>query len=270
MPASCGIFFTLKNLIMASLIDKIVNASDEKVQERLQLLLATARGKLGEFELELQEMFRNPAAQENVQIIGNRAFEQYKIYSVNISQTPAGAIREVLDKFFQGTEEGVKSGILGLVEIGLNTVLGNRIAGEVEQSMFFIIPDKLNLIRVDVRVWRYNFTSTDIIDTVENAFCYIFTKSIIDHKKLSPDELIYFISRISGGNFDEALKLIDNLKILVEKLTELYKILQSMDTDIMQQKLLDEHPTWAQRMHSAATFKKQDAVAAAEAPKQEQ
>lgn len=240
---------------MASLIDKIANTSDAKLKEQLTLLLATARGKLGEFELELNEMFRNPASQEGVQIIGNRAFEQYKIYSVNISQTPAGNIKEVLDKFFQGTEQSILDGIKGLIEIGLNTILGNRIAGETEESMFFIIPDRLNLVRVDVRVWRYNFTSSDIIDSIENAFCYIFTKSIIDHKKLTPDELIYFISRISGGDFNRAIELMDNLKILVEKLTELYGILKNMDVEIMQQKFLDQHPTWAQRMYSAATYK---------------
>jgi hypothetical protein len=240
---------------MASLIDKIANASDAKLKEQLTLLLATARGKLGEFELELNEMFRNPASEQGVQIIGNRAFEQYKLYSVNISQTPAANIKEVLDKFFQGTESSILDGIKGLIEIGLNTILGNRIAGESEQSMFFIIPDRLNLVRVDVRVWRYNFSSTDIIDTIENAFCYIFTKSIIDHKKLTPDELIYFISRISGGDFNRAIELMDNLKVLVEKLTELYNILRDMDVEVMQQKYLDQHPSWAQRMHSAATLK---------------
>ncbi len=239
---------------MASLIDKIANTTDEKVKERLMLLLSTAKGKLGEFELELNEMFRNPAAQEGIQIVGNRAFEQYKMYSVNISQTPAESIKEVLNKFFQGTEAGIKDGVLGLVEIGLNTVLGNRITGENEQSMFFIIPDRLNLVRVDVKAWRYNFSSSDIIDTVENAFCYIFTKSIIDHKSLTPDELIYFISRISGGDYETAIELMDNLKVLVEKLTELYNILRNMDVEVMQQKFLESHPSWAQRMHAAATL----------------
>jgi hypothetical protein len=240
---------------MSSLINKIAEESNNAIKERLQLLLVTARGKLLSFELELNDMFRNPAAMEGVQIIGHRAFEQYKIYSVNIKENPSEAIGEVLDKFFQGTEKGIKDGIIGLISIALDTVLGNRIIGEVEQSMFFIIPDKLNLIRVDVKVWRYNFSSASIIDTVENAFCYIFTKSIIDHRDLTPDELIYFISRISGGDFQRALELIDDLKVLVDKLLELYKILRDMNPEILAEKYLEERPSWARRVLSAADYK---------------
>jgi hypothetical protein len=239
---------------MASLMDKIANTTDASIKERLALLLATARGKLDKFELELNEMFRNPASMEGVQIVGDRAFEQYKIYSINITQSPASDIKQVLEKFFQGTENGVKDGILGLVEIGLNTVLGNRIVGESEQSMFFIVPDRLNLLRVDVKCWRYNFSSKDIINDAENAFCYIFTKSIIDHTKLTADELVYFISRISGGDFTKALEMIDGLKVLVEKLAELYKVLADMNPKTLAENYLATRPSWAQRVVAAANY----------------
>lgn len=52
-----------------------------------------------------------------------------------------------------------------------------------------------------------------------------FHKTIFVLKMLSPDELIYFIYRISGGNFDNTLQLVDNLKIFDEKLADLFKFL---------------------------------------------
>ncbi len=237
---------------MSSLFTKIVEASDEKVKERLTFLLNSARGKLRIFELELEEMFRNPQLQEGVQIVGKRAIEQYKMYSVDVEQTPTSQITDVIKKFFEGTDAAIQGGIIGLVELGLNTVLGNRTAGETEQSLFFIIPDKLNLIRVDVKVWRYNFTSKDIYADIDNAVCYIFTKSIIDHTTLTADELIYFISRISGGDFNKALELIDNLKVLVEKLQELYNLLKDMNPQVLLEKYLENRPSYAQRIYNAS------------------
>lgn len=97
----------------------------------------------------------------------------------------------------------------GLVSAGINSLFQNNVIGESEESFDSILLQNNALVRIGIRVWYYKFSSKSVISSVESAFCYVFSKSILDRSKLSNDELTYYISEfanICGDNVDDTIK----------------------------------------------------------------
>lgn len=219
---------------MADLIKKITEDKDAKTKQQLELLKSAARAKLSGFELVLKEQFRNPDAEKKVAVVGNRAVFWNQQYRINTSSGVSDAINGMIDQFFTGTDQSLKAGFQNMVKIGLQSLLGNAQAGELQDEKFFIVPEYNAFVRVDVKMWRYNFTSTGIISDIEDAFCFVFCKSIVDHSTLSIDELIYFVSQMFGTS----LNLPETKKYLTE-IEELWDLLSSKSP----QKTLDDYVT---------------------------
>jgi hypothetical protein len=189
--------------------------------ERLQLLVDAAETKLSEFRMELREMFLNPGAEEKVAIIGKRAIHYYDQYQANVHEGVDDGINSIIDNFFTGTSEGVKEGFKSLIKIGLSTIFGNVTIGETQLHQYFIIPENNAFVRVDVKAWRYQFSSVGVIGKAHNAFCYVFCKSVVDHTQVTIDELIYLVSEMAGPN-----ATLKSVKDLINAMRELWN-----DTD---------------------------------------
>ena len=60
--------------------------------------------------------------------------------------------------------------------------------------MFFVYPENYSIVRADVKVYRYNFSSKGVLaDDVENVFVFAMCKSIVNHKTVSPDFLMHCV-----------------------------------------------------------------------------
>lgn len=81
--------------------------------------------------------------------------------------------------------------------------------------MFFIYPENNAIVRVDVKAYKYKFSSKGIIAECENVFCYTMSKSIVDHKKLKKDEIVYFITKMCKKENSE-VKLEDVMSFMRE------------------------------------------------------
>jgi hypothetical protein len=53
----------------------------------------------------------------------------------------------------------------------LDAILGNANAGEQEEQKFFVFVHHNAIIRIDAKIWRYNFEGKGVMAQSENVFC---------------------------------------------------------------------------------------------------
>jgi hypothetical protein len=195
---------------MAEIRSLLDRSQEDHVKEQLQFLLNAAEAKLQVFKAEIEKAFLNPEA-EKIRIVPDKNIAWYEEYRAGVSEGASQEIGKVIDKFFTG-ESGVKDGFKTLVQIGLQTLLGSDQVGEQSKKYYFVTIEHNAIIRVDVGCWRYNFSSEGVMGKQKNAFCYVFSKSIVDHKKVSLDTLLYLISEQVGDDLEKVEPFIKKLK----------------------------------------------------------
>ncbi|CAE6365388.1 unnamed protein product [Rhizoctonia solani] len=189
-------------------------SADAQVKEQLQFLVNSATERLNRYQLELENGFADKTEISRHSIPGNRAL-----------RWPSEAVSGAVDSFFEaaggkgGAKDNVVSGFKHVVTGALNAFLGNARAGEHEEQKFFVFMQHNAIIRLDVKLWRYNFSSDGIIAQQQNVLCYIICSSVVDRSVLTFDELIYLISEHAGDDDVEAY--IDSLAKIWRKMEDL-------------------------------------------------
>ncbi|TFK21241.1 hypothetical protein FA15DRAFT_672739 [Coprinopsis marcescibilis] len=113
--------------------------------------------------------------------------------------------------------DNVVEGFKNLVNGALKVFLGTAQAGEEETQKFFIFMRNNAVIRVDIKLWKYSFSSESIMANTQNVVAYIFCTSVVDASTLSLDEFTYLISEYVGDTPGE------DIKKYVEELLDLWK-----------------------------------------------
>lgn len=188
---------------IANAINSITGADADmqRVKERMELVLVAAKGKLRAYRDEMNEMFLNPASVERIQIPGIRAMrfiEQYHVASKeSLNQQCSDHLDAAIDAFFAiggkdvDNKQKVKDGVHALISTALAGFIGTTEAGESEEKIYVVIPENNAFVRVDVALWKYHLESEKFLAESDTAVAYILCKSVIDHSKLTIDELIY-------------------------------------------------------------------------------
>lgn len=193
---------------MGSLVQAIREAAGvdnaKEIKERLELLLVAAKAKIRGYRDEINENFMNPAAVEKIQVPGIRAIrfiEQYHVASKSSFNTQvADHMSHAIDAFFSiggkdtDTKDAVKNGIQSLISGALDGFIGSTEAGETEQKIYIVVPENNAFIRADICLWKYHMSDSSIASNSDTAVAYVLCKSVIDHNKLTIDELIYMAS----------------------------------------------------------------------------
>lgn len=196
-----------------------------RIQKQLDFLRDAAKAKLEIFKTELKDMFSGKGGTlGEAEIIGDKAVSYYEQYRVNVKEDADEAINDIVDTFFSGGKEGVTNGFKKLIKMGIQDLLGNTSGGEQLEQQFFIIPYGGSILRVDVKFWRYNFDVKNIITNVENAFCFVFCESVVDHTKVSKDVLLKLATDVVG----EDIKAISEY---MKELEDLWKSMQDKKPD---------------------------------------
>ncbi|KAG8909735.1 hypothetical protein FRC01_006752 [Tulasnella sp. 417] len=91
------------------------------------------------------------------------------------------------------------------ISLGLEDFLGNVSVGEQSENKLFVFMQHNAIIRIDLRIWRYNFSSTRVMAEAENVLAYIFCASVVDHKSLTKDELLCLLTECASGGNDTEL-----------------------------------------------------------------
>lgn len=238
---------------MAQLLTKILEDKDEKTKQQLELLLVAAKSKLAEYEMAIKESFINPDSVNKIEVVGKRAIEWEQQYRVNTSSGVDEAVEGIINDFFTGTEDSVKNGFKNMIMIAIKTILGDARAGESEVRKFLIVPEYNAFIKVDVRFWRYNFTSTGIVSDVQDAMCFVMCKSVIDHTTLSIDELIFFVSKMFGSELN-----LPATKTYIEEMRKLWDAMSNKPPTMV----MDEYFQARQAGRSAKRAQRKAAMAA--------
>lgn len=216
---------------MGSLSAAIRNfsGSDEnarRTKERMELLLVGARAKIRAYKDEINEMFMNPDSIKRIQIPGIRSIrfiEQYHVASQQgFNEQVARHLDAAIDAFFSLNKApdkagAIKSGVKALIQTALDGFIGSTSAGESEERVYVVIPENNAFVRVDIACWRYNFIQKDFLAESDSAVAYVLCKSVVDHRALAIDELIYlatdalsertgrFVPEVALGQLREAL-----------------------------------------------------------------
>lgn len=194
---------------MGQVIAKILSGSEtskKETKEQLAFLVKAVSAKLDKYESDLHEMFEEPETVEKKMVPGIRALRWEREYRVGVSHNEEGISEAVNDFFGEDTKSpsNPRAGFKKLINIALSSILGNNQAGEIEEQKFFIYVEHNAVIRIDMKMWKYNFSSSDIIAEQQNVFGYILCTSVVDTSTLKIDELVYLLSEYRGDADVEA------------------------------------------------------------------
>lgn len=180
-------------------------ADKAQIKERLDLLLVAAKAKIRGYRDEINEQFLNPSMIDKIQIPGIRAIrfiEQYHVASKSgFNQQVSDHLTQAIDAFFsiggkdQDTKKAVQGGVKALISTALDAFIGSTEAGESEERIYVVVPENNAFVRADIAVWKYHMSDKALGDNEDSAVAYVLCKSVIDHSKLTLDELIYLVSQ---------------------------------------------------------------------------
>lgn len=206
------------------------NAEELKddAEERLQILEKMVHSRL---EKERDNIL---AGQRNDdEIYGGTVVELIKQVHVKMtseSKSEAKDLDKAIGDFFKGA---FLQGLGGLVNMGIRGVLANTSIGEYESSSMFILWKNNALVRCDVYVYRWNFTSSSVIKDVDGATGILMVQRVVDITKTDPQVLTWAISRQASilGQSDSANSMIDQATKVLQKVASLQKEFKTIEIE---------------------------------------
>ncbi|KAK3372304.1 hypothetical protein B0H63DRAFT_513741 [Podospora didyma] len=191
----------------ASAIANALDNSKEKeaqAKEQLELMMKLADARLDTFEAELREMFLDKDSAQKFSVPGKRALRFERHVKVDTETSPGKGVDEAVDAFFGASKtgtDGVLEGFKAVVKTGMSAILGDTSAGESYDKKFFVCIKHNAIIRVDMYTYKYNFRNSGVVDNAKNILAYILCISVVDHRDVTVDELVYLASEFAGdGN----------------------------------------------------------------------
>jgi hypothetical protein len=100
--------------------------------------------------------------------------------------------------------------------------------GEKEFRKFAVITENNAILRVDIRIWKRNFVQGGLFGEWENVLVYYAAKSIVDHQKLTLDELTYYVTAMAGPNAKH-----EDVKNLIVDLKDIWASLEGQSVDVV-------------------------------------
>ncbi|KAF5563896.1 hypothetical protein FPHYL_4922 [Fusarium phyllophilum] len=192
--------------------------NERKKKEQLELIMKLADARLDSFQSELQRMFLDRESAMKTNVPGKRALRFERRFVVDAESTPGKGIDDAVDAFMGASNTGSKRALDGfkfVVKTGLSAILSDSCAGESYDKKFFICVKHNAIIRVDMYTYKYTFANEGVIDVHKNILAYILCISIVDHRDVTLDELLYLASEFagdgnngSGSGFEEYLDMI--------------------------------------------------------------
>ena len=192
-------------------------AENEKMQERLNML-----EKVVNFHLDNAKTEMLAGERGNQEIDTGTVVEFNKQVNIAITTERNPELEDAISDFFARFFGGNLSvDFQNLVSVAVEAVLGNASMGEHEGTNIFI-PDNA-LLRLDAFYYRWNFSSTEIIQNVEGASGVIVIKRVINLVNTDPQVLNWEISRqasLLGTHADSASEMIDDAVAIIKKVSD--------------------------------------------------
>ena len=207
---------------MTKLRERLADSSLEaKEKEQLQFLRSAIATQLHLYKEQLKDMLCDAEAVGKVQILGGHPLRYHEESLVDITDDTDDKIYEVIGDFFPGASDVTKDAFKVAIDQNLKGIVEDEAVGGRTVRAFYVIPENGAIVRIDAIYWKYGFSEPGVIGDHKNAFCCLFAKSIVDHTKISLDELIGLVSEQSGGA--DVKEVIDEVKEIWEKVQGLDK-----------------------------------------------
>ena len=185
------------------------------MQERLNVLEKMVNYHLDNARTEMLAGERN-----DQEIDTGTVVEFSKQVNISMSSEPNPELEDAISDFFGGNLSG---GFGSLVSVAVEAVLGNSSMGEHEGTNMFIQWHNNALLRLDAYYYRWNFSSTEIIQDVEGASGVIVIKRVVNLVNTDPQVLTWAISRQASllGTPDSASEMIDDAVAIIKKVSDM-------------------------------------------------
>ncbi|MCJ1354385.1 MAG: hypothetical protein MMC33_004373 [Icmadophila ericetorum] len=189
--------------IASSIAGALDNSKEKEAQakEQLELMMKLADARLDTFEGELKTMFLDRESAMKTSVPGRRALRYDRYCRVDTHTGTSDGVDDAVDAFFGASDtgsKGVLEGFKSVVKTGLSAILGDTSAGESYDKRFFVCVKHNAIIRVDMYTYKYNFSNEGVIANHKNILAYILCISVVDHRDVTVDELIYLASEFAG------------------------------------------------------------------------
>ncbi len=202
-------------------MDKFTGASEAREQARKEAasLIQLANSKLDKLELSMREMFRNRELESQVAIVGDRMGAFSREYRVNYSDGGvSNAVDELIDQIMSIGSEKVTAIISKVIKNALSAMFTSVNVTEEEKRFFVLLLEGAAMVRYDIWIWKSSEQDQSLFKHAESVVAITYARSVVDHTKLTEDELNDGIYRSLGG---ASLREIIDFK---KELLELYKL----------------------------------------------
>jgi len=181
-------------------------------------LVDAAKFKLDKYETELKAQHGE----------GKKPIRWVKRYTVGVTNKATDGIAETVNSFLgivENVEDDAKRVLDGFkrdLETSLYAIVGNDQPGEHEEERTIEFVHHHAIMCIDVKLWRYNFLGNG--GAPNSILCYIFCKSVLDRKSLSPTQLTYLLSEHAGDK---------NVEAYVDKLIAVWNNLDALPENVL-------------------------------------
>lgn len=177
--------------------------AQERAKKEVQSLVVLANAKLDNLENELKDLFRNKQLEGQIQIVGDRMRAFSREYRVNYGDGDvSNAINDLVDQIMTIGTENAKTIIYKCIKNALNAMFTSVSAVEEEKRIFIVLLEGVALVRYDFYIWRSAEQDKSLFTHANSVVAITYDRSVIDHTKVSEDELNDAIYRFLGGNVD--------------------------------------------------------------------
>lgn len=191
----------------------------DQAKKEAACLVQLANSKLDYLENKMKEMFRNKELEAQVQIVGDRMGAFTREYRVNYSDGDISkAVEELISQIMDIGTDKAATIISKAIKNSLSAMFTSVSVSEEEKQLFVVLLEGAAMVRYDIWVWKSCEQDQSLFSHVESVVAISYARSVVDHTKLTEDELNDGINRSLGG---ASLKEIIEYK---KELLELFKL----------------------------------------------
>lgn len=191
----------------------------DQAKKEAACLVQLANSKLDYLENKMKEMFRNKELEAQVQIVGDRMGAFTREYRVNYSDGDISkAVEELISQIMDIGTDKAATIISKAIKNSLSAMFTSVSVSEEEKQLFVVLLEGAAMVRYDIWVWKSCEQEQSLFSHVESVVAISYARSVVDHTKLTEDELNDGINRSLGG---ASLKEIIEYK---KELLELFKL----------------------------------------------
>ena len=205
---------------MGQLLSDLQEQAELKAKEKLAALEKMANAQLESVKDQILT-----GSEQNMELYKGTVVSKMQKVVCSASSKATG-VEDCISDFFDGE---VSDGLKKLVNVALDTILGNTSIGESSVEDMLILFENGAIVRFDLYYWKWNFSDKGVIDVAENVMLVYCIKRVIDLETVNWSALVYAIYRMRKKSADHTddddntvyqyiESVIDNLKKIKEKI----------------------------------------------------